>query len=1158
MSDSRAPNRPTIDDDRVAARLAEYAEGLEAGLEPDKDAILADFPELRDQLLECFDALSFVFAATSPLRPSVDDAPGVEAPDDHVDGHAMPKELGDFRILRELGSGGMGVVYEAEEKSLGRKVALKVLPFAAMLDPRQLERFRNEARSAASLEHPNIVSVYSVGFDRGVHYYTMELVQGRNLSCVVQELSKANGAGEKDQSADQLATLSSQRAASRQEYFRSVARIGAEAAEALHYAHRMGVIHRDIKPSNLMLGVDGRLFITDFGLALSQGGSGVTVTGDVLGTLRYMSPEQSCGDRGTVDHRTDVYALGVTLYELATLRPAFESDDRQALVRQVELGGPLRPRKIDPSIPIDLEAILLKATYREPSDRYGSAQELAEDLRRFTERRPIQARRTSTLVRVASWSKRNPIQATLLTTCLLLLIVLAIVGSLTSLHLSRLTRDLTTNKQIQQRQIYDLEMRRAQQSLAEGDYDAAVRLLGNQVDPLDTREELIGFEWHYLWNRAKPLATAPVAKHWLNLSAVANSADGTTFAYGSWSREVEVCDAATGNTESVIVHAHGSTVRDIEFSTDGRVLLSSDDHGYLRLWDRHALKGRVLARDVMLQSIQVGDGRCPFDVLGDQSAIAVVANDRAETSSTIHVWPVVRSEQGWLVDRDEPLLKIEKLPHIRDIAISGDDQLLAAACADGLIRVWKLHGGEFSASLQCRYEYVRALTFLHSDPATIIAYSNSRSEVGAPGEVIRWVLDEPRGTPIDIVFESVTSVAASNNDELAVGGYDGKITIFDSSGSAIVSFQAHSGAVPAMAFSSDGKYLTSASYDRSARVWKRSELGAEQPIAGHAGGTHCLSFGRHDEVVVSGGSDGCVRAWDPLTGDELANCQTDARSVFDVECSPRSDWVAYAGYDWGRYELPSIVGLWNPKTNQKADLYRGHEQTRVVGFSTDGQRLAVQEGGQMGIYDVATRKRAGTASVYASTTTRTAGVTALAWHPHGQLIATGGTWPSQIRLWDCERQLDVLTRETAEDGLPSQLTFSPDGSCLAVGHITGGFLIWTPVEGNWTRCESRRLLGHRAEVTAISFSHDSKRVVTGSRDNAVRLWNLSTGNIVLQFDYHEWTTACLSNRSQLLAIGLSSVAFRGGGNIEVYPGIPDERFRQSPILRGGIPRVNLR
>jgi tetratricopeptide (TPR) repeat protein len=321
-----------------------------------------------------------------------------------------PGELGDFRLVREVGRGGMGIVYEAVQLSLGRRVALKVLPLAGTLDPRQLQRFKTEAQAAAQLHHGNIVPVYAVGCERGTHYYAMQFIEGRTLADVIAELRGAAAGGPAAApAADTLpaAGLLTERSARGPGFFRAAARLGVQAAEALEHAHQEGVVHRDVKPANLLVDAGGNLWVTDFGLARLQNGSGLTVSGDLVGTLRYMSPEQALGRPGGVDHRTDVYSLGATLYELVCLRPAFDGRDRQELLRQVAGEEPRPPRRVNAGVPAELEVIISKALEKEPAARYATARELADDLRRFLEDKPIRARRPTWLEQGRKWARRH-------------------------------------------------------------------------------------------------------------------------------------------------------------------------------------------------------------------------------------------------------------------------------------------------------------------------------------------------------------------------------------------------------------------------------------------------------------------------------------------------------------------------------------------------------------------------------------------------------------------------------------------------------------------------------------------------------------------------------------------------------------------------------
>jgi serine/threonine protein kinase len=419
----------TEEDARVIAALREYQSALEAGARPDRQAFLAGRPEIAPALAEILDGLDFVHAVVP--QDASKERRGSEQMSASPLG-TMP--LGDFRIVREIGRGGMGVVYEAEQLSLGRHVALKVLPFAAALDPRQLQRFKNEAQAAGLLHHTNIVPVYGVGCERGVHFYAMQYIEGQTLAQAIADLRAQNSGSRAPEKAPPptvayaparagreatnslppvaadtkpVAMLSTEKSIRSREYFRGVARIGIQASEALHHAHEQGIIHRDIKPANLLLDVRNNVWITDFGLAHMRSQVELTMTGDVLGTLRYMSPEQALARRVPVDHRTDIYSLGATLYELLTLEPAFGGRDRQELLRQITFDEPRPPGQINKAIPSELETIVRKAMEKEVADRYATAQELADDLERFLMDKPIRARRPTLVQRLCKFVRRH-------------------------------------------------------------------------------------------------------------------------------------------------------------------------------------------------------------------------------------------------------------------------------------------------------------------------------------------------------------------------------------------------------------------------------------------------------------------------------------------------------------------------------------------------------------------------------------------------------------------------------------------------------------------------------------------------------------------------------------------------------------------------------
>jgi serine/threonine protein kinase len=426
ISTENGQARPALPDDpRVVSAVEEYVNALEAGERPNRQAFIARHADIAEALAGCLDGLDFICA----VGPQLDEAPSTEA--------AAPSPLGDFRIVREVGRGGMGIVYEAEQLSLGRRVALKVIPFAATMDPRHLQRFKNEAHAAAQLHHTNIVPVYAVGCERGVHFYAMQYIDGHTLADWIAELrGQAERAATKPQPSPSphvdatvdaragqvicpnsatsevrqskpIAALSTVRSAKDASYFRTVAELGIQAAEALDYAHEHGIFHRDIKPANLILDAESRLWVTDFGLAHVQGDARMTMTGDLVGTLRYMSPEQALAKRVAVDHRTDIYSLGATLYELLTLEPAFGGTDRQELLGQIAFEEPRPLRRVMRTIPPELEIIVLKAMEKSPMERYLTAKDLADDLRRFLKDEAIRARKPSPTQNIRKWARRH-------------------------------------------------------------------------------------------------------------------------------------------------------------------------------------------------------------------------------------------------------------------------------------------------------------------------------------------------------------------------------------------------------------------------------------------------------------------------------------------------------------------------------------------------------------------------------------------------------------------------------------------------------------------------------------------------------------------------------------------------------------------------------
>jgi tRNA A-37 threonylcarbamoyl transferase component Bud32 len=472
--DYRSPSRaeqPPVEEDRLVVALRAYQTAVEEGRRPDRDEFLALYPEVAEDLAECIDGLAFLQSAAPGLHTGHDPA-DVVAPVTPEDG-----TLGDFRLVREIGRGGMGVVYEAVQISLCRRVALKVLPLAATLDARQLQRFENEARAAAALHHANIVPVFAVGCARGVHYYAMQFIDGQTLAGVIDHLRKAPRPAAPGADTVVAAGSITHLSVASRTFFRTAATLGVQAAEALEYAHQMGVVHRDVKPANLLLDGRGNLWVTDFGLARFQASPGVTTPGDLVGTLRYMSPEQAAG-QPVIDPRSDVYSLGATLYELLTQQPAFPGRNRQECLRQILEEEPEAPHRLNKAVPAELETIVLKAMAKRPEDRYATAKELADDLRRWLDDQPVRARRPGLRERAARWARRH---RRVVTAAVLGLVAAVLVLGATTWHVARAearTRTAyTALEQEKARTKEALDTAVAQRGLAESNYRQARKVL---------------------------------------------------------------------------------------------------------------------------------------------------------------------------------------------------------------------------------------------------------------------------------------------------------------------------------------------------------------------------------------------------------------------------------------------------------------------------------------------------------------------------------------------------------------------------------------------------------------------------------------------------------------------------------------------------------
>jgi serine/threonine protein kinase/WD40 repeat protein len=1006
--------------------LEGYLEQLEQGTPPEPEEWLARYPGVGEPLEEYLATLELLHQTAVSFRSG---SPTEAAP---TLADAALGQLGDFRLLREVAHGGMGIVYEAEQLSLGRRVALKVLPLAGALDRRQLQRFHNEALMASQLHHPHIVDVFGAGCDHSVHYYAMRYIEGQTLAQVIARRRRASGlepgggpGGEPNplpapsSEAGPVGRLPAEDSILSPAFFRAAAEIGAQVAEALDYAHEHGVVHRDIKPSNVILDAQGQVWVTDFGLARLQRQAHLTQSGDLLGTLRYMSPEQALARREILDHRTDIYALGATLYELLTLRPVVPGDDRQEVLRRIAFEDPARPRLLNRVIPPDLEAIVLKALARDPSERYATAQELADDLRRFRSDQPVQARRPSRLQQAGKWMRRHRRPLLLLGALALGMLTLAV--TLLAVGNARIRQALTERDAAEREKTLQLALARWK----EAQITRQARQPGQRSRSLEALAETVRL--------LRGLDQLQDHKAGLRDDAIA--------CLTLWDVRAVKCLPASARLARPGVDPLGRHYASAEAPNVVSWRRLADDH----LVHRWQWEGSPCVRlDVS------PDGRYVF---------AFCRDDLGREKPRCRLWDGVTGQ----------LVLHRPVAHW-ELAFRPDARVLALVQADGSLALYDLVARRDLASLPVgpRPEALR----FHPGGKYLAVSTQPGVEVwdSAAGNVVARLLDK-RGARASLAW-------SPDGTLLAVGSNDHSIYLCAfPEGTIQAVLRGHEHVVTCVEYHPSGRLLASGSHDDTTRLWWLS-LGGELVLPGE----NLLGFSRDGRRLFTKSCQG-ITEWklaDP--GDclcYLPHGQDPSRGPWGITFAPDGRLLASASADGAL--------LWDAATARplgRVPSGDGH----ALAFHPDGRGLFTTGNGGVMQWPILPDRdgrtlRVGPGTLLRATTAASRSLRIdVAATGKGLIVGAGDGGVDLVSLADPGK----VRRVGTHNGL-SGVALSPDGRwAVCSGNPNDPIPIWD-VAGS----TPERRLPHEGEYAGAVFSPDGRWLVTGVR-NDFRFWEVGS------------------------------------------------------------------